>query len=195
MIGNTINQLPQDQGYAVMNVAKHLRVQTTWIGIWRCTVTKSTSVRVATKSWIERYIIYRDIFQNIIKYFELILSIYMIWKMHWTGIWKCTSDGVPTESKRVTSVARNSTTFSRFKPTNACPSGRRWETYQDVNPASEKAKNWWTGYVYFWMKIFRLLTLCLNRYFPSFKNLQDLRHQLINDGKKNIFCGVCSVAM
>jgi hypothetical protein len=41
----------------------------------------------------------------------------------------------------------------------------------------KKAKNWWTGYVYFWMKIFRLLTLYLNRYFFSFKNLQDLQHR------------------
>jgi small-conductance mechanosensitive channel len=44
-------------------------------------VTKTTSVHVAIKRLIERYVIYRDIFQNVVKYFELIISIYMISRM------------------------------------------------------------------------------------------------------------------
>jgi small-conductance mechanosensitive channel len=61
-----------------------------WVDIWKLTATKTTSVRVVTNRLIERCVIYRDIFQNIVKYFELVISIYMISRMFWTDIWKLT---------------------------------------------------------------------------------------------------------
>jgi hypothetical protein len=90
-----------------------------WTGMWRYTVTKTTSVRVATKSLIGRYVIYRDIFQNIVKYFELIISTYIISRMIWTGIWKCTRDVVPKGNIDAIYVARNFATFSPYKPISA----------------------------------------------------------------------------
>jgi hypothetical protein len=90
MIAHTMKELRQNQVCVVMNVVAYLRVRTTWTDIWNLTVTKPTSVRVVAKSLIERYVIYRDIFQNIIKHFELIISIYMISRMLWTDTWKLT---------------------------------------------------------------------------------------------------------
>jgi hypothetical protein len=118
-----------------------------WTDTWKLTVTKTTSVRVATKRLIGRYVIYRNIFQNIVKYFELIISTYIISRMLWTDIRKCTSDVARNGNILVMYVVKYSAIYFHSKPSTRCPSSWPWETYEDADPANEEPKNWWTRYV------------------------------------------------
>jgi hypothetical protein len=102
--------------YFELRISVYMISRMFWTGIWKLTVTKTTSIRVAIKRLIGRYVIYRDIFQNIVKYFKLIISTYIISRMIWTGIRKCTRDVARNANIRVMYVVKYSEIYFRYKP-------------------------------------------------------------------------------
>jgi hypothetical protein len=163
-----------------------------WTGIWKLTVTKTTSVRVATKRSIGRYVIYRDIFQNILKYFELIISTFIISRMLWTGIWKFTRDVVPKGNIHAKFVVKYSRTYSHSKLTNAMSIKLAVVNVPRRQLGEQKGKELMNRVCILLHENISITNFVFKQiFFFSFKTLQDLRHRWIMVSIRCVF----SVAM